>query len=64
MRQANRLNTPVYVATNLLESIVEHRRATVAEENDIANSLLDGVHGLVLAARRPWGWIPSGWSMR
>jgi pyruvate kinase len=60
VRQANRLNTPVYVATNLLESMVEHRRATVAEVNDIANSLLDGVHGLVLAAETAVGVDPLG----
>jgi pyruvate kinase len=60
VRQANRLNTPVYVATNLLESMVEHRRATVAEANDIANTLLDGVHGLVLAAETAVGVDPLG----
>ncbi|MGH9037105.1 MAG: pyruvate kinase [Acidimicrobiia bacterium] len=60
VRQANRLNTPVYVATNLLESMVEHRRATVAEVNDIANTLLDGVHGLVLAAETAVGVDPLG----
>ncbi|MGH9040559.1 MAG: pyruvate kinase [Acidimicrobiia bacterium] len=60
VRQANRLNTPVYVATNLLESMVEHRRATVAEVNDIANTLLDGVHGLVLAAETAVGIDPLG----
>ena len=60
VRQANRANTPVYVATNLLESMVEHRRATVAEVNDIANTLLDGVHGLVLAAETAVGVDPLG----
>jgi pyruvate kinase len=60
VRQANRLNTPVYVATNLLESMVEHSRATVAEVNDIANTLLDGVHGLVLAAETAVGVDPLG----
>jgi pyruvate kinase len=60
VRQANRFNTPVYVATNLLESMVEHRRATVAEVNDIANTLLDGVHGLVLAAETAVGMDPLG----
>jgi pyruvate kinase len=60
VRQANRLNTPVYMATNLLESMVEHRRATVAEVNDIANTLLDGVHGLVLAAETAVGVDPLG----
>ncbi|MGH8999284.1 MAG: pyruvate kinase, partial [Acidimicrobiia bacterium] len=50
VRQCNRWNTPVYVATNLLESMVTSSKPTIAEMNDIANTLLDGVHGLVLAA--------------
>jgi len=60
VRQANRWNTPVYVATNLLESMVTNRRATIAEMNDIANTLIDGVHGLVLAAETAMGVDPVG----
>jgi pyruvate kinase len=60
VRQANRWNTPVYVATNLLESMVTNRRPTVAEADDIANTLLDGVHGLVLAAETAIGVDPVG----
>ncbi len=60
VRRANRWNSPVYVATNLLESMVTNRRATVAEVNDIANTLLDGVHGLVLAAETAIGIDPLG----
>jgi pyruvate kinase len=60
VRQANRWNTPVYVATNLLESMVTNRKATIAEMNDIANTLLDGVHGLVLAAETAMGVDPVG----
>jgi pyruvate kinase len=60
VRQANRWNTPCYVATNLLESMVTNRKATIAEMNDIANTLLDGVHGLVLAAETAMGVDPVG----
>jgi len=60
VRQANRWNRPVFVATNLLESMVTSRRATVAEADDIANTLLDGVHGLVLAAETAIGVDPVG----
>jgi pyruvate kinase len=60
VRRANRWNRPVYVATNLLESMVTSRRPTVAEANDIANTLLDGVHGLVLAAETAIGIDPVG----
>ena len=58
VRQADRGSRPVYVATNLLESMVTNRRPTVAEANDIANTLLDGVHGLVLAAETAIGIDP------
>jgi pyruvate kinase len=60
VRQANRWNRPVYVATNLLESMVTKRQPTIAEMNDIANTLLDGVHGLVLAAETAVGVDPIG----
>ncbi len=59
-RRANRWNRPVYVATNLLESMVTNRLPTIAEANDIANTLLDGVHGLVLAAETAVGRDPVG----
>ena len=60
IRRANRWNRPVYVATNLLESMVTNRMPTIAESNDIANTLLDGVHGLVLAAETAVGADPVG----
>jgi pyruvate kinase len=60
VRQANRWSRPVFVATNLLESMVTNRKPTVAEANDIANTLLDGVHGLVLAAETAVGRDPIG----
>jgi pyruvate kinase len=60
IRRANRWNRPVYVATNLLESMVTNRIPTIAEANDIANTLLDGVHGLVLAAETAVGADPVG----
>jgi pyruvate kinase len=60
VRRANRWNRPVYVATNLLESMVTNRQPTIAEANDIANTLLDGVHGLVLAAETAVGRDPVG----
>jgi pyruvate kinase len=59
-RRANRGNRPVYVATNLLESMVTTRTPTIAEANDIANTLVDGVHGLVLAAETAIGIDPLG----
>ena len=60
VRRANRWNRPLYVATNLLESMITNRQPTIAEANDIANTLLDGAHGLVLAAETAIGVDPVG----
>jgi len=58
IRKANSFGIPVYVATNLLESMVTQRKPTRAEVNDIANTLLDGAAGLVLAAETAIGEHP------
>ncbi|HEX6673662.1 MAG TPA: pyruvate kinase [Actinomycetes bacterium] len=60
VRRANRWSRQVYVATNLLESMVTNRTPTIAEANDIANTLLDGVHGLVMSAETAIGHDPVG----
>ncbi len=60
VRRANRGSRPVYVATNLLESLVTSTTPTIAEANDMANTLIDGVHGLVLAAETAIGVDPLG----
>lgn len=56
--KAHQRPIPVYVATNLLESMVEQPYPTRAEVNDIANTLLDGANGLVLAAETAIGKYP------
>ena len=54
------IGRPVYVATNLLESMVHSPVPTLAEINDIYNTLTDGVDGLVLAAETAVGNFPVG----
>lgn len=58
IRKANALGVPVYVATNLLESMGTRRAPTRAEVNDVINTLLDGANGLVLAAETAIGRYP------
>ena len=53
-----RRHKEVFVATNLLESMVSNSVPTRAEVNDIYNTLLDGADGLVLAAETAIGKYP------
>lgn len=56
--RAKAKSRPVYVATNLLESMINEQLPTRAEINDIFNTLLDGANGLVLAAETAIGKHP------
>lgn len=58
IRRAKDLNKRVYVATNLLETMVSSSTPTRAEVNDIYNTLCDGADGLVLAAETAIGDFP------
>jgi len=49
---------PVFVATNLLESMISNRMPTRAEINDVVSTLLMGANGLVLAAETAIGKYP------
>jgi pyruvate kinase len=53
-----KLNKKIYIATNLLESMITNKEPTRAEVNDIYNSLRDGADGLVLAAETAIGKNP------
>ena len=51
-------NKDLFVATNLLETMINEVNPTRAELNDIMNNLMDGVSGLVLAAETAIGDNP------
>jgi pyruvate kinase len=53
-------DVPVFVATNLLESMITANSPTRAEVNDVASTLLMGASGLVLAAETAIGKYPVG----
>jgi len=58
INKARSINTPVYVATNLMESMIENSKPTRAEVNDIVSLLEHGAKGLVLAAESAIGKNP------
>jgi pyruvate kinase len=49
----------VFVATNLLETMIEKRNPTRAEVQDVVNTVLDGAAGLTLAAETAIGRYPN-----
>ena len=51
-------NTEVFVATNLLETMVTHRKPTRAEVQDVVNTIVDGAAGLTLSAETAIGKHP------
>ena len=58
MHKARRHGTEVYVATNLLETMIDERKPTRAEVQDVVNTILDGAAGLTLAAETAVGAYP------
>lgn len=63
IRHAKLVGRKVYVATNLLESMVTSPNPTRAEVNDVFNTLMDGADGLVLAAETAIGAFPVAAAM-
>jgi pyruvate kinase len=56
--RAKEQNVEVFVATNLLESMVERRSPTRSEAHDVVDTVLDGAAGLTLAAETAMGRYP------
>jgi len=56
--KANKAKCGVFVATNFLESMIQNKKPTRAEVNDVINTILDGAYGLALSAETAIGKYP------
>ncbi len=58
INKAKKYGVGVFIATNLLETMITQKKPTRAEVHDVINTIVDGAEGLALAAETAIGKYP------